>query len=235
MALAFTTLSNAQQKPSKKTVNPEARASRTVNLIADSIEVTESQKEELRVVFMDFFTMVHAIQEKDSVTQEDHKVMIEAKRQRDERVKSILNDDKKYEKYQKIISEKKAERRNKRGDKKGKKGAFVSPENASELATKQVKKISETISLTSVQQDSLRNIFSERNIARAQFKQNPNKNEADKAGFKATMKNFETRIEKVMASPEKYEQYKKMRKEKIAKVRERRNQINKTEEEPTQD
>ncbi|MCZ2131175.1 MAG: hypothetical protein LC109_13035 [Bacteroidia bacterium] len=230
-AFAFVNLSNAQQKNSKKEFNPETKATKEVNKLADSISITPTQKESLHGVFVEFFTTIQQIKGKDEKNKADVLTLKEAKKTRDDKVKSILNDEKKFAKYQSMMAEKKANRKNKVNERKeGKKGAFNPEKRASALAERQVNKISSSISLTQTQQDSLTSIFTERNIARIHFKQNQNKTEEDKTNFRTYMASCEKRIQNSFVSAEQYAQYKDLKKQRMEEFRNKRNPSNNNDE-----
>lgn len=222
-AIAIVNIGFAQQKRTKKEFNPETKATKEVNKLADSISLSESQKESLKGEFIEFYTTVQQIKNKSDKSESDVETIKEARKKLDDNVKSILNDEKKFEKYQKMMEEKKAKRKEQIKKRRNKKdGAYNPQKKAATLATKQVNQVSSKIDLTNIQQDSLTSIFTERNIARFNFKQNTNKSDNDKADFKATLKYLEKRIENTFANTEKYECYKELRKERIEQFRKKR-------------
>jgi len=207
IALTFSNVSEAQ-KSERKEVSPEIRAKKHVERISDSIEITNAQKESLKGIFIEYYTEVKAIRSKEEKTKEDKAEFKKAKEVRDQKVKTVLANDEKYAKY---VSMSKPNR-NKKGQWANKE-KFNTPESASKMAEFKVKRISDSIELTKVQQDSLKVIFSEKHLLKAHYRSIENKTDKDKAAFKTQMKSLEKRVEKTFGDKAKYEKYVSMNKE----------------------
>ena len=205
-ALALSNVSHAK-KSERKEINPEKRATKHVERISDSIEISSTQKESLKGIFTEYFTTLKSIREKEEKTKEDRAEIKKAKEIRDQKVKTVLANDEKYAKYVSMSHHK----HNKKGSRENKE-KFNTPEAASKMAELKVKHISDSIELTIVQQDSLKVLFTERHLLKANFRSLEKKTDKDKADFKVNMKSIEKRIENTFGDKSKYERYKSLKK-----------------------
>ena len=103
------------QKQERKMPSPEERAKKKVERLADSIELSETQKSSLVTVFTDFNTKKDEIRKKETEKEAKKAEMKKLKEAKDTRVKAILNDDAKFAKYKSMHW---------KHGKKGKKGKY---------------------------------------------------------------------------------------------------------------
>lgn len=96
--------SNAQDK-SKKELTPEERSKETVDYLAKKISMTRGQKDSLNTAFLQF---IDDIQKYNA--QGNPQIMDFLNRSRDDKIKKILHDDRKFELYLIFLADLKKQR-----------------------------------------------------------------------------------------------------------------------------
>jgi hypothetical protein len=86
-------------------MTPAQRAQSSVDKMSGQMALTQVQKDSLTKVFTSFFTTMKANRESGNMDPEDMKALAY---KRDQQVKTILNDDKKFAQYQQYIAEQRA-------------------------------------------------------------------------------------------------------------------------------
>ncbi len=105
LLLLVTCLGSKAQQSSKKEVTPEERTKETVDYLGKKIQMTKGQKDSLSTAFLQF---IDDIQKYNA--QGNPQVMDVLTKSRDDKVKKILHDDKKYDLYLTYLADLKKQR-----------------------------------------------------------------------------------------------------------------------------
>jgi len=122
--LGLTMMGNAMNngegkgKRSGEAFNAEKAAEKKVNRLSDSIEMTDAQKKSMTTTFQSYYKKMHELRAAET---KDKAAFKKAKEARDAEVKTILNNEAKYTKYQTMTARKhKKGDAHKKGEHKGK-------------------------------------------------------------------------------------------------------------------
>jgi hypothetical protein len=204
--VAVSAMSYAQQDQ-RRTFDPEKRAEHVVGGLVDTLELDEMQAASLKESYIMLFTAQQSKRQSSTRKGDEMKMALEAHLVR---VKEVLNDDKKFDMYTQLKSDRSQGWKSKDKQFENRRdisSELSSEERANKIADRKVGYIADTLQLNEVQKKALHEVY---------VKQALQKMEQRKARRALHEKNKEAHfqeVDQILQSEEKFETYKTLQRE----------------------